>query len=623
MIEALSSFLFLRPWCLLLLLWPLWLLLRRRTDSRVDGDWQRVVDAPLLRALSGAASSGTSHARAWGQALALTVAVVALAGPSWRMVPQPMQSNRAALVVVVDLSQGMLAADQKPSRLQHARFRLLDLLALRKEGQTALVAYAGAAFTVAPLTDDQATLSELVRGLDPAIMPLDGNNLADGLRLAGELLQQAGAGRGDVLVVTYGADAAAVNAAETLRAAGHRVSVFALGSESGAPIPLPGGGFVRDGSGSLVMSRADLGQLGALAGSGGGSLLPAMSEAGQLLSAVGAEHLDADTESTSDALLRIDDGPWLVLLLLPLMAWQLVRGRAWLAALVLVLGWPQPSQAMSWDSLWLNDDQRAHRALLEDDAGKARELARNPALKGSAAYRDGDFGAAAEAFAEARDDADAQYNRGNALARGGALQEAIAAYDEALARAPDMEDAAYNKALVEEMLRQQQSSDSQQDPSQDQDSQSSQSPQQGQGDDASQGEDSSQEGDDEGKQGESSESQDQQSGDSKDGQDQPSDGETSDAADSADQQPSDPGQESRDALSKQIDQALQQSEAQQQESGEADAKPDPQTALSAEELERAQATDQWLRRIPDDPSGLLRRKFAIEYRRRLANEEQP
>ena len=105
--------------------------------------------------------------------------------------------------------------------------------------------------------------------------------------------------------------------------------------------------------------------------------------------------------------------------------------------------------------------------------------------------------------------------------------------------------------------------------------------------------------------------------------DQPSDGETSDAADSADQQPSDPGQESRDALSKQIDQALQQSEAQQQESGEADAKPDPQTALSAEELERAQATDQWLRRIPDDPSGLLRRKFAIEYRRRLANEEQP
>lgn len=623
MTEALSELTFLRPAFLLMLIWPLWLM-RKPTASSQQSDWRRVMDAPLLSALSGESDPRRSAHRPWAQILVLSLAAFALAGPSWRLAPQPMQSNRAALVVVIDLSQGMLAADQKPSRLLHARFRLLDMLQLRAEGQTALVAYAGAAFTVAPLTDDQTTLGELVRGLDPSIMPLDGSNLAEAMQLAGDLLTQAGAGHGDVLVVSYTADPASIEAAAGLRSAGHRVSVFALGSEGGAPIPLQGGGFVRERNGDVLMSRADLERLDALASAGGGSLLPAASEAAQLLAAVSGERLDAATEDGSEAMLRIDDGPWLALLLLPLMAWCLARGRTWVGAIAVVCFWPVPSHAMSWDGLWLRDDQRAHRALLEEDAARARELARDPAIRGSAAYRDGDFSAAAEAF-DQRDDADAHYNRGNALARSGALKEALAAYDEALARAPGMEDAAHNRALVEALLREQEQSESSEDESGEKGGQGESEPsesEQAQSGERDEREASEQESADAQQEDEQTGGQDQQTADGEGGKEQPEEGDASEERQAGSDAESDPGQEGHEALSQQIDEALQEGQGDaEQRAGEQQAMEAP--APTAEELERAQATDQWLRRIPDDPGGLLRRKFAVEYRRRLADEDQP
>ena len=84
-------------------------------------------------------------------------------------------------------------------------------------------------------------------------------------------------------------------------------------------------------------------------------------------------------------------------------------------------------------------------------------------VRGSAAYRAKDFPQAAEAFAQAPSDADAHYNRGNALAQAKKYQEAIAAYDEALKLSPGMVDAAANKKAVEDFLEQQEQQKQQQD----------------------------------------------------------------------------------------------------------------------------------------------------------------
>src|SRR6185503_11943133 len=114
-----------------------------------------------------------------------------------------------------------------------------------------------------------------------------------------------------------------------------------------------------------------------------------------------------------------------------------------------------PASAFSWRDLWQRPDQQARAELDAGHAKEAQAVARDPVLRGAAAYRADDFASAAQDFA-ARSDADAAYNRGNALAKQKQYEQAIAAYEEALRAAPDMDDAKVNKKAVEDWLKNQQ-----------------------------------------------------------------------------------------------------------------------------------------------------------------------
>ncbi|HEX7340379.1 MAG TPA: colicin transporter, partial [Rhodanobacteraceae bacterium] len=146
-----QAFHFLRPWWLLLVLaWGPLLIWRARRARRGDG-LARLADAALLPYLL----ESDGRARAWtGWLLALSalLTTLALAGPTWQRVAQPAYGDPAAQVVVVSLSQRMLAQDVKPDRMARVRFKVHDLLHANKAGSNALVGYAGAAFVVAPLT---------------------------------------------------------------------------------------------------------------------------------------------------------------------------------------------------------------------------------------------------------------------------------------------------------------------------------------------------------------------------------------------------------------------------------------------------------------------------------------
>ena len=168
---------FLRPWwwLALLALPALWFALRRG-DEQLRA-WTRVVDAHLLPHLV----TGAEPARRAPLVLAIAgwvIAVAALAGPAWERLPVPVQRNQAATVVAFELAPTMLAADLKPDRLTRARYKVRDLLARLRDGQTALIGYAGDAFVVAPLTDDGKTVENLLDGLDPTVMPVGGNATA-------------------------------------------------------------------------------------------------------------------------------------------------------------------------------------------------------------------------------------------------------------------------------------------------------------------------------------------------------------------------------------------------------------------------------------------------------------
>jgi Ca-activated chloride channel family protein len=545
---------FIRPGWLLAL--PLAVLLpwAWRRLRRPSGDWARVCDPHLLRWLSveqGGAGAGRTGPLAAGLLVAL--AAMALAGPSWQKLPDASYSARDSRVIVLDLSASMLAEDLKPNRLTRVRFRLSDLLDEIEEGQLGLVAFAGDAYIVSPLTSDMNTIANMLPALQPNIMPVAGSRADRGMEMAAELLRRAGQVAGEILLITDSASAADIDTAERLAREGIRTSVLAVGTVKGAPIP-SGSGFVSDSAGGVVIARLEADSLRRLAAAGGGwfGVLDSGGAAEAFwLGAEGsafAQRDDALGERWKDA------GPWLVLFLLPLMVIGFRRGLLFLLPLIVLppLTFSPSAQAGFWDDLWLTRDQQAQAALEEEKPETAATLARDPRIEAEAWFRAGDFERASQVWS-GLSGADEHYNLGNALAHAGELETALKAYDRALAIEPDMEDALFNRALVEQLLEQQQQ--------QDQESSESQ-------------------------EGEPSEEQDQQ------GEEQSQQGEGEEGEQEPQEGESDPSQRSEQEL---------------------------EAAWSEED---AQAMEQWLRRIPDDPGGLLRRKFRSQHQQRGAPEDE-
>ncbi len=646
---GLDDFHFLRPlWLLALFVLPLLLWLRRRAQVGAD-PWRAVVDAPLLAAQS-AAQARAPRLPEILLLLGLTLAVLALAGPAWRELPQPLLKRQAPLIVALDLSASVRAADLKPDRLSRARLKLAELIRRRSDGQTALVAFAGEAFTVAPLTDDATTLDGLLSALDPSILPVPGQRPERALRMAQRLFAESGARRGDVLLLTDRVGTAAIEVAREAATQGLRVSVLGLGTPEGAPVAVGGGGFMRDEAGNIRLPRLDEPSLRALAEAGQGGYARFAAD-GSDLRALGFDAAPTGTEvdpaetagrESRESLRYQDEGPLLVLLLLPLAA--LAARRGWLLMLpllVLPLAPLRPAQAQPaaastsmpaepadagaahageaapgalaqlWNDLWARRDRQAWEALQNDAPARAAELAEDPALRGSAAYRAGDMESALADFT-AGDDARSHYNRGNALAKLQRYEEALAAYTAALEREPQHADAAANRQAVEDWLKQQEQQQQQQ---QSQDGEQGEDGQDGQsgapGEPPPEGEQKQEAGSEsESAEGEPPPSSEAPQNDASEGE-QGSESETqpSETADS---------EQAQQDFNEAMQQALEQAQAQPQDAQQA---AEPLSAEAMAEAEKRQALEQLMRRVPDDPGGLLRRKFLLEYQRRQREGE--
>ena len=630
MSALLQQFHFLRPWWLVALLaLPLlgWFGVRRNV---AQAELSRLVDAELLpHLLHGRA--GNRRLPLWLFALGWTLCTLALAGPTWSRVEQPLYASRAAQVVAISLSQRMLARDVAPSRLDRARYKARDLLHANRDGLNALVGYAGEAFVVAPLTSDAHSLDDLLEALAPDTMPVDGDNAAAAIERGVALIQGAKAGGGSLVLITDRADAAAVAAARKANDAGVHVSVLGVGTPQGGPVPLPDGGFLRDAQGGMLLARRDDAALAALAAAGGGRYV-AMSADQHDVDALHAQLRPAKA-TLADGQVGDqwqDRGVWLLLPLLPLAALAFRRGWLLLLALAVLPLWPGTAAATSWRDLWQRPDQQAAQALRAGDAKRAQQLARDPAWRGVAAYRAGDYAAAAQALPQAPG-SDAAYNLGNTLAKQGEYRKALAAYDHALQLDPANADAKANRQAVEDWLRQQQQPSDQKEHEghggkQNQSSQGEQGKSgQQQGKDSSSAQDDAEPSAQSGQNGKSP----QQDASGKDaspqrnsqqGQSEPA-GADQPKAQTAQQQAEQKAQaeQAQQALKQQMDAELAKPGGDQagHQLG-ALAKDDPQAKLPAD-LRHA------LQRVPDDPGALLRRKFELEYQQRHggAPSEEP
>ena len=577
----LADFHFLRPewlWALPLVILATALLAYRRLGA---GNWQNVVAPALAPFVLSRSANKQGMYRWWLLGLGGVLAVVALAGPAWQRIDQPVFRSDQALVVALDLSRSMDAQDVAPSRLLRARLKILDILERRGSGQTALIVYSSNAYTVTPLTSDTDTIAALVNSLSTDIMPSRGSYPIAAIRKGQQLLENAGAAFGEILLITDGGTSPAVlRAARDLREFGYTLSVLAVGTRDGAPIPQYNGGFVTDQSGNIAVPKLEASPLRELAQAGGGkfSLLTNDNRDIDLLLSGEVGTRQASGESLATDRWR-EEGPWLLLLLLPLAALAFRRG--WLVCLlVFVVPIPERAEAGIWDDLWYTKDQQGQRMLEEGAAPEAAELFEDPEWRAVAKYRSQYYAMSAADFAEYEDTRNL-YNLGNALAKQGEFESAIDAYEQVLEMDPDDEDARYNRDLLTSLLEQQQQQQQQ-----------------------------------EGEQQESSESQ-------GDGEQQQSDSESEDGESQAgdgEQQEGDPSQrddemseEELAAMQEELERAAEEAEQNQEEEVQ---------QMTAEELaalraaqEQEQAMEQWLRRIPNDPGSLLRNKFRYQYQK--------
>ncbi len=600
--SALNEFHFIRPHWLWAIIPLLIIVALIRYVHKQQSGWQSVLASHLYQHLITTAGIKKVRPPLFLLGFCWILATIALAGPTWEKLPQPVYQLNTGKVVLIDMSLSMRSTDVKPNRLTRARFKAIDLVNAITEGETGLVAYAGDAFTISPLSSDAQNLTTLIPSLTPEIMPIAGSDPALGLQAAIELLSNAGYQQGEVFWITDGiTNQQMKEVSEIFNDSMFRLSVLGVGTEEGAPIRLTNGELLKDSRGAIVVPKLTINNLKSLSRSGGGRYAPMQADDSDinylieqtLIEKDPNKNEEAEPESFGDKWQEM--GPYLLLLILPFAAYSFRRGIVTVMFIGVLLPVYSPqAHADWWQDMWKTPDQQAMQAYNENEYEQAANTFDDNLWQGTAHYKNEDYQAALESFAQVeptdKSYIDATYNAGNALAQLGEIDQAIAAYDKVLEQQSEHKEALANKALLERLKNQQEQQQQQQEQS------------------GEQSEDQ-EDGEQQEEQQEGEQSQDQQQGDN------PEQSEPQSQDPEQQNQAEQEQQEQQEAEQQQAEQAEAEKQGSEQEQ-EAQALQQEEEELTDEQREQMQRMQNLLNRVPDDPAFLLKRKMQIESQRR-------
>jgi Ca-activated chloride channel family protein len=433
-LDGIEYFHFLRPGWLVLI--PaallLWWHVRARATARPDPPGR--LAAHLFVALSVGTQRRLRLLAIDGVVATLVLASLATAGPAWSRVPSPFVAQTAPLAVALLTSESMLAADVAPNRLERAKHKILDLLEARVGARTALIAYAGTAHRVVPLSEDPEVLKPFIEGLLPRVMPSDGRNATAALSLAREALRSEPV-PGAILFVLDELDSADLPAFERHAREGGVGIVFLLVTDSDEARDL----LERVPGSSVVL------------------LTPDTSDVRQVERRVASAYRDA---LARDDRQEWEDRGWMLAwpaALLTLLYFR--RGWTMILGVVLALGLagvtPAPAQAGGLESTlegwFLTPNQQGRLAFDGQRYNEAAEVFEDPMWKGYALYFIGRYEEAASTFARVAS-ADAAFAQGMALVKGRQYRPGITAFETALERDPNHPAAARNLEIAHAIL---------------------------------------------------------------------------------------------------------------------------------------------------------------------------
>jgi len=635
--QFIADFHFVRPLWLMAFLPAIALIIVLLRQKSKQGQWHQFLPAHLAKVLIETSSPSRQAGSSALIIIASLLISIALAGPTWQRVEQPLFKVKQAQVIIADMSLSMFATDVLPNRLTRAKFKIKDLVSRLSEGETALIAYAGDAFVISPMTQDVANLQNLIPSLSPEIMPVYGSRPSWAIEKALELLKQTNYKQGTLYLITDGLEPSdAREITRLLKNTQFTLNILGIGTLQGAPIKLPNGQLLKNDSGNIVLPKLQSNILRGLSNTLSGrysNLTNDQADIDYVTNNVAADELDNDQQDNQFGDEWHEVGPYILLILLPFAAYAFRRGIITIIAMTVMIyplassdvmadesaslpkvqstpmakpihGQPAPTQQSSWwDNLWQTKNQQGLTSYKNKDFSNASSQFKDPQWRGTAHYKQGNFEQALEHFNQSKKP-QGLYNQANTLAKLGQLDESIDRYKQLLKQDPSFPNAQDNLDLVTKLAKQkkqQQNKDEQKnneqgDKKQDQDKQ--------QGDEKKDGDSSKQ---DKKQQGE------QNPNDDKKGDQQDPDSQSQKQS----QQQKDDATESKEQQNGDKKQPLSDQEKQKMAKQQKDANQKQQMFnkdnLTPEELQRL---NRLVKKIPDDPSLLLKNKMALEARKR-------
>ncbi|SFU02270.1 Ca-activated chloride channel family protein [Algoriphagus locisalis] len=446
-----SEFHFLRPIFLWAFLPLLLTLLISLLSIRQEVTWKGMI-APHLRPF--VIQKGNERMKVWMQLIgfvAMSLGILGISGPTWKKVEVPGQKLETPLVVLLDLSQSMLATDLQPTRLERAKFKISDLIKENPQARMALIGFAGTAHTIVPLTKDYDIILSHIDGLRPDVMPYPGSNLEDALTLADTLMSVTDA-PGTVLILSDDIEDPEFELIRNfVQNSDNSVQLLAINTAGGAEVPnLSGRGTIKDEDGNVIVSALNenvLAQLNSLEQVTVNRLTLDNSDVELISNAVKKNLIFTEKPEEKDDDWR--DAGFLLVIPMALLLLLWFR-KGWVLYGLLLMVFTSCSGDKTFEDLWYTKDYQGQRLSDQGDFAAAAEEFEDPLRKGVAYFKAGDYEAAIQEF-QADTSAYGAYNLGLAYYQNGDYDAAQGAFAEAEELDPSMDQASANKQKMGEL----------------------------------------------------------------------------------------------------------------------------------------------------------------------------
>ena len=555
---------FTRPYWLVLIAAIVLLTLFVNKNPLVNNRINKLIDPNLRQHL--VYKDATRRLNKWlGLAVAISLCL-GLAGISWTKAPSTQFENTRKTVMVVDQSLSMYATDIKPNRQTQLKQSVRDILTQSKEGDIALVAFAGEGFVISPFSQDRDTITHFLLALEPIIMPVYGSDLSSGIETALSLSNDDTSPLHLIVFTDDLSEQDKVQIPALLNNRNTQLDLIAVGTETPAIITLPDGQILRQ-NGRNILPVTPLQELANLTESLGGQFYQGRLSPDDVSRITDVSLYNQSIQQAQNKSIQwIEQGHWFAL---PFVIWLAFQFRKGMLLMTMLTLFTLPSEKVQASPLdWFKTkDQKGQQAVDQGDWQTADQYFQQPNWKAASSYALENYPTTAEALQSIERSAADNYNLGNALALLGNVQEAISAYEKALEQDPSLsvaqENLDYLKQYQEKQREEKQNNASQQENNAEQSEQNSQD-------------------------------------------------QTDNPENSSDNTDQNDAKEHTDAKNDNKKNEKQDNTKTPEDNGESpDANEQPSTELENTQLnnEEAQALNQWLRQIQDDPGLLLQRKL--------------